>query len=134
MPTALERQGNFTASKTVIYDALTSPRTPFAGDIIPQSRLNPLAAVAINAVPAANVPGSTNKYINTDEVLAQDSHNYSLRADYVATPAITMFGRYSGTRENDASPGLVPGRAAHRHGASATTARTGSRGWSVLAS
>ncbi len=111
VPTALERQGNFTASKTVIYDALSSPRTPFAGDMVPQSRLNPLAVVAINAVPAADVPGSSSKYINTDEVLAQDSHNYSLRADYVVTPAITMFGRYSGTHENDSNPGTVPGRA-----------------------
>jgi hypothetical protein len=111
VPSALERQGNFTASNTVIYDALTSPRVPFAGDLVPQSRLNPLAVVAIHAVPAADVPGTANQYINTDEVLAQDSHNYSLRGDYVATQAITMFGRYSGTHENDASPGTVPGRA-----------------------
>ncbi len=111
VPAALERQGNFTASNTVIYDALTSPRAPFNGNIIPQSRLNPLAVVAINAVPAANVPTTTNEYINTDEVLTQDSHNYSLRGDYVVTPAITMFGRYSGTHENDSNPGTVPGRA-----------------------
>jgi hypothetical protein len=112
VPTALERQGNFSASKTVIYDALTTPRTPFAGDTIPSSRLNPLALIAINAVPVANVPNTNNKYINSDEVLTQDSHNYSLRADYVVTSAITMFGRYSGTHENDVSPGLVPGRSA----------------------
>ncbi len=112
VPTPLERQGNFTASKTQIYDALTTPRTPFAGDIIPTSRLNPLALVAINAVPLANVPGTNNKYINSDEVLTQDSHNYSLRFDFIVTSAITMFGRYSATRENDSTPGLVPGRAA----------------------
>jgi hypothetical protein len=112
VPTALERQGNFSASKTVIYDALTSPRTTFAGDAVPASRLNPLALIAINAVPTANVPNTSNKYINNDEVLTQDSHNYSLRADYVATSAITMFGRYSGTHENDLTPGLVPGRSA----------------------
>ena len=57
VPTALERQGNFTASNTTIYDALASPRAPFAGDVVPQSRLNPLAVIAINAVPAADVPG-----------------------------------------------------------------------------
>ncbi|SPE40961.1 TonB-dependent receptor [Candidatus Sulfopaludibacter sp. SbA3] len=112
VPTPLERQGNFTASKTQIYDALATPRTPFPGDTIPQSRLNPLAVIAINAVPAADVPSTSNKYINSDEVLSQDSHNYSVRFDYVATSAITMFGRYSATRENDSSPGLVPGRAA----------------------
>jgi hypothetical protein len=111
VPTALERQGNFSTSNTVIYDALTNPRVPFPNDTIPKSRLNPLAIAAINAVPASDVPGSNNKYINTDEVLTQDSHNYSLRADYVVTPAITMFGRYSGTYENDSSPGTVPSRA-----------------------
>ena len=110
VPTALERQGNFSASKTVVYDALTTPRTPFAGDTVPQSRINPLALVAINAAPLANVPNTNNKYINSDEVLAQDSNNYSIRADYVATSTITIFGRYSATREHDATPGLVPGR------------------------
>ncbi len=112
VPTPLERQGNFTQSKTIIYDALSSPRTAFPGDVIPVTRLNPLALVAVNALPAANVPNTTNKYINNSEVLSQDSNNYSIRADFVATPTITMFGRYSATRENDASPGLVPGRAA----------------------
>ena len=34
-----------------------------------------------------------------------------LRADYVATSTITMFGRYSGTHEGDSTPGAVPGRA-----------------------
>ncbi len=112
VPTTLERQGDFSASQKVIYDPLTSPRTPFPNDAIPLTRLNPLALIAINAVPTANVPNTNNKYINTNEVLVQDSNNYSLRADYVATPSITMFGRYSATRENDSSPGLVPGRAA----------------------
>ena len=59
------------------------------------------------------------KYINTDEVLTQDSHNYSLRADYVVTPAITMFGRYSGTHENDVDARNRPGTRRDRHGASA---------------
>src|SRR5262249_15627409 len=112
VPTALERQGDFSGSKALIYDALTSPRTPFTGNKIPQSRLNPIALLAINAVPAANVPGSTNKYVNANEVLTQDSHNYSVRLDFVATSSITMFGRYGGSREDDSSPGLVPGRAA----------------------
>jgi hypothetical protein len=112
VPTPLERQGDFTQSKTVIYDALTTPRTAFPGDVIPSTRLNPLALVAINALPASNVPNTTNKYINNSEVLAQDSNNYSLRADFVATPTITMFGRYSAMREADSSPGLVPGRSA----------------------
>ncbi len=111
VPTALERQGNFSASGTNIYDALTSPRTPFAGNVIPQSRLNPIAVAAINVVPAANVAGGGSKYINASEVLRQDADNYSIRADYVASSSLTMFGRYSTSRESDSTPGLAPGRA-----------------------
>ena len=112
VPTPLERQGDFSANRPLIYDALASPRSPFPGNRIPQSRLNPLASLAIAAVPAANVPGSINRYVNSSEVLSQNSHNYSLRLDYVATASLNLFGRYSGTREEDSSPGLVPGRAA----------------------
>ena len=110
VPTPLERQGNFSASNTQIYDPLT--RTAFAGDMIPANRINPLALIAINALPLANVPGTNNKYINNSEVLTQDSNNYSIRFDYVMSSAINMFGRYSTTRENDVTPGLVPGRSA----------------------
>jgi Carboxypeptidase regulatory-like domain len=109
VPTALERQGNFSQSNAVIYDALSTPRAPFAGDTIPQNRLNPTALIAINAAPAANVPGSTNQYINGDEVLKQDANNYSIRADYNLSTAVTLFGRYSASRENDVTPGSTAG-------------------------
>ena len=112
VPTPLERQGNFSASKTVIYNALTAPRTPFPNDAIPQSMLNPTALIAINAAPAADVPGSINKYTNNNEVLKQDSNNYSIRTDYVLSSAVTLFGRYSATRESDVTPGTAPGYSA----------------------
>jgi Carboxypeptidase regulatory-like domain len=112
VPTTLERQGNFSQSNTVIYDALTSPRAAFPNDMIPQSRLNPTALIAIQAAPPADVPGSTNQYTNTNEVLKQDSNNYSIRTDYVLSQAVTVFGRYSATRENDVTPGNTPGYSA----------------------
>jgi hypothetical protein len=112
VPTPRERQGDFSQSNTVIYDALTSPRIAFPNDAIPQSRLNATALIAINAVPAANVPGSINKYTNNDEVLVQNSNNYSARADYVVNTAISVFGRYSAARENDTTPGTTPGYSA----------------------
>jgi hypothetical protein len=109
VPTSLERQGNFSQSNTVIYDALTSPRAPFPNDAIPQSRLNPTALIAILAAPAADVPGSATEYINGDEVLKQDANSYSIRADYNVSRAITLFGRYSASRENDVTPGAAAG-------------------------
>jgi hypothetical protein len=112
VPTPLERQGNFSQSNTTIYDALASPRVAFPNDTIPQSRINPTALIAINAAPAANVPGSNNQYINGDEVLKQDSNNYSVRADYILSQAVTVFGRYSAARENDVTPGTTAGYSA----------------------
>jgi hypothetical protein len=112
VPTPLERQGNFSQSNAVIYDALASPRTPFPNDIIPSTRLNATALLAINAAPAADIPGSTNQYTNFDEVLKQDSNNYSIRADYVLSSAVTLFGRYSAARENDVTPGSTAGYSA----------------------
>jgi hypothetical protein len=109
VPTPLERQGDFSQSNTVIYDPLASSRIPFTNNRIQQERINPLALIAINAVPAANVPGTNNKYTNNNEVLTQDSDNYSIRTDYVLNDALTIFGRYSTTRESDISPGTTPG-------------------------
>lgn len=109
VPTALERTGNFSQSNVAIYDALTSPRTQFPNNTIPQTRLNPMALIAINAAPLPNVPGSTDEYVNGDEVLKQDSNNYSIRLDYVLSQAVTLFGRYSATRENDVTPGSTAG-------------------------
>ncbi len=113
LPNPAERQGDFSANRALLYDALTTPRSPFPANRIPQSRINPLAQLAINAVPTANVPGSTDKYVNASEVQRQDANNYSLRTDYVATSALNLFARYSASREEDASPGLVPGRSGH---------------------
>jgi hypothetical protein len=112
VPTPLERQGNFSASNTIIYDALASPRTAFPNDTIPQNRLNPTALIAINAVPAANIPGSINQYTNSSEVLSQNSNNYSIRADYNLSQTVTLFGRYAAAREDDVTPGNTPGYSA----------------------
>src|SRR5262249_48045403 len=62
--------------------------------------------------PADNVPGTNNKYINSNEVLAQDSNNYSIRTDYIVNQTVTAFGRYSSTRESDITPGTTPGYSA----------------------
>jgi trimeric autotransporter adhesin len=52
-PTALERQGNFVGSGVTIYDPTAAlqangSRTPFPGNIIPSSRLNPVGTYIAN--------------------------------------------------------------------------------------
>jgi hypothetical protein len=70
VPTALERAGNFSQSISragsvpVIYDPLTNPRVPFAGSIIPASRIDTvgknIAATYPNPTRTATVLGGNN--------------------------------------------------------------------------
>jgi hypothetical protein len=68
-PTLLERQGNFSQSSVSIYDPLAAlqgngNRTPFAGNIIPTSRLNP---VGLNIASTYQTPQSApSRYGATD--------------------------------------------------------------------
>src|SRR5215472_3530994 len=71
VPTAAEEAGNFSAIKTQVVDpcsgtvsgfgacrTYTGPATPFAGNVIPASRLNPTSVALLKYFPAANAPGT----------------------------------------------------------------------------
>jgi hypothetical protein len=117
VPTALERTGDFSKSAASVFDPNTTApnpsgsgmiRTQFPGNIIPQSRVNPLTAAAMAAMPLPNV-GASN-YVNSGEVQQQNSDNYSIRLDYLLTPKVSLFGRYSISNESDFIPDVVPKR------------------------
>jgi Carboxypeptidase regulatory-like domain len=60
VPTALERQGNFTEVTNGIYDPLTGAingtgRTAFAGNIIPAGRISPIATKLMGFIPLPNI-------------------------------------------------------------------------------
>ena len=88
IPTAAERQGNFSAllglasNPVTIYDPNTGvlsgtlvSRTPFPGNIIPTNRLNPVALNYLNFYPQPNTPGLTNGLQNY-VINAVDSDGY----------------------------------------------------------
>jgi len=113
VPTALQRQGNFAATKGGIFDPATTTngvRLQFPGNIIPANRINPLTQAAMNALPLANVPGSSSLYVNSSESLQQNNDNYSGRIDYIATRTVSLFGRYSLANERAVIPAVVVGR------------------------
>jgi Carboxypeptidase regulatory-like domain len=63
VPTADQRAGNFSAYPTTIYDPNTgnpdgTGRQPFAGNIIPTSRLDPITQKLQSYYPLPNVPGA----------------------------------------------------------------------------
>jgi hypothetical protein len=81
MPTALERTGDFSQSKTRPKDPLTGQ--PFPGGIIPASRLDPAAlTIQQRYVPEANLPDNFLEVrvpdpLETDEASIKLDHHFS---------------------------------------------------------
>jgi len=80
VPTLLNRQGDFSdlvaadGQRVTIYDPLT--RAPFAGNVIPADRLDPVATAALDYLPLPNRPGTNtnaNNYVgNSESTLDRD--------------------------------------------------------------
>lgn len=113
VPNPLELTGNFShdlnsASRPItIYDPNTTTlnaartayvRSPFAGNVIPANRINPVSAAIAKYWPAPNTQGAlytgANNYVRTDENNIQ-KNTYSVRLDQNFTDDTRMFVRYS---------------------------------------
>ncbi len=99
VPTDALRRGDLSASVNPIYDPATGAangtgRTAFAGNVIPQDRIDPIAAKIIGMMPRPNLPGETNNYF----VAAPFEFNrwtLDTKVNWNATPKLNIFGRYS---------------------------------------
>ncbi len=116
LPTSAELGGDFSAllPTTVIYDpttynAVTGQTQPFAGNIIPQARLNQGILAMLKEyvpTPTSSVPNANN-FVNTaSSTLNQDQ--YSVRVDYSITPKNLLFARWTVNNETTVSPGGLP--------------------------
>ncbi len=104
MPTALERQGNFSQSVTTtgVLIPITDPTTqaPFPGNIIPASRLSPQGQAMLNLFPLPSPLGlaldpTGNRGYNFRAVLpvSRPLDDKILRVDYNFSPKVTTFVR-----------------------------------------
>lgn len=96
VPTAEMRRGDLSASPTTIYDPATgnpdgSGRRPFAGNIIPADRINPLSRRLLELLPLPNVPGAglTQNYyagspFNFDRHTVDSKFNFNLNEKWTA--------------------------------------------------
>jgi len=79
--TPAQRQGDFSATATPILDPLGG--SPFPGNVIPASRLNPVSLGLLQYMPLPNAPGVTNyagvtrQIINIDQGLTRVDHYFS---------------------------------------------------------
>ncbi len=112
-PTDLERTGDFSQSLNIngglrsIFDPFSTVfdpgtgkvmRTPFPGNKIPSTRLDPLAVKIMPSIWSANNPGDNITAINNSKYEVSRRFNYwnlSDRADWNITEKWKVFGRYS---------------------------------------
>jgi hypothetical protein len=99
LPNATMLSGNESGSPNPIYDPLTgnangTGRTPFAGNIIPQSRIDTVVQKLLPHFPTVTFPNLSvnNDYINQGTVY--NLHKIDTKMDYVATPKLRVSGRY----------------------------------------
>jgi len=109
IPSALSRTGNLSealggSSPALVYDPLTGNtatgvgRTPFTGNIIPQSRLNPIALKILALVPNPNQ--NFNPAVPSNNYFAllpftKDSNLADGKIDYNVTDKDRLSGRFS---------------------------------------
>lgn len=96
VPDPEETRGNFSASGAAVRDPAAAGRTPFPGNVIPASRLDPAGAKLASYYPAPNVPGrpsgSANFLRNQPVRLPNDS--LVTRVDHIFTENSRVYGRF----------------------------------------
>jgi len=131
VPTAAEQAGDFSdfagtaaiydpfattdsTHQTLLLDASGNPifvpvgsRTAFPGNIIPASRISPIAQALLKDVNAVGAPGTgINPNFTKSGTNLLDSDGFDFRGDYVAKTNLQFFGRYSLQQFTRSGPGL----------------------------
>jgi hypothetical protein len=104
VPTAAFRNGDLSASPTIIYDPATgnadgTGRQPFAGNQISPARFSPVATAILKLVPLPNVPGAgTNNNFQENLGFNQDSTGFDVKLDQRLRAEDHLTYRYSWQR------------------------------------
>ncbi|MEO6258810.1 MAG: TonB-dependent receptor [Thermoanaerobaculia bacterium] len=116
VPTEKMRNGDFSellnpsisglSAPVIIYDPLTG--VPFAGNIIPSNRINPVGQKYLNLFPKPDGPGVTHNYL-THRQKKSTYNDFDGRFDHHIAAGDQLF--FSGSHWDDkfADPGRIPG-------------------------
>jgi len=139
VPTAAERSGDFSQSvlnghvRTIYnpYSSVINPttgrvvRTPFAGNVIPSSMIDPVALKMLQDIPQPNLPGNIDN-LQMSVYEKTDYWNFSQRLDYNITDNWKIFARYGQFKanlyqQNPTDDGFFPISGSNRYGMSSTS-------------
>jgi hypothetical protein len=113
VPLAPLRAGDFSSqiARGVIYDPATgnrdtgAGRQPFAGNIVPDVRISPIAKKLLSFVPLPNLPtGLTNNYASAT-TRSRDTNSFDVKVDHLQTDKDRFSARYSFQRPVVTDPG-----------------------------
>jgi hypothetical protein len=104
VPTLAMRSGDFTGLNT-IYDPAT--RTPYPGNQIPASAMDPVSLKLVSLWPAPQKPGVVNNFtMSPNKMDRQDK--FDARVDHQFNTSNSLFGRFSFNDGNIVTPGALP--------------------------
>src|SRR3954451_15637833 len=107
MPTAAERAGDFSGllnsagQQVVIYDPLT--KQPFPGNVIPQNRINPVAAAMLKYMPLpyVNIDNASNNYNRTSLINNNFETEIAAKVEHKFTDKVSLTGFFLYNRTNE---------------------------------
>ncbi|MCU1226527.1 MAG: hypothetical protein JWQ42_4620 [Edaphobacter sp.] len=112
VPTADQRTGNFSAYSTTLYDPATGNADGTArsrlssngvNNVIPTSRLNPIAQKIQSLIPLPNSAGTVNNYTNSaSQSLTRD--NYDVKVNFNLSQNTNLWTKYSLMRATTGCP------------------------------
>lgn len=100
VPSLLERNGDFTASGTTVfdpstYDAATNTRQPFPGNQIPANRINPVSRNILNLfMPLPNRSDPQQNFISAPTA-PRDVEQFTIKIDHKLPGNDDLFARYT---------------------------------------
>lgn len=112
IPTMPFREGNLSASPTTIYDPATgnpdgTNRAPFAGNIIPQSRISQIARNLNALIPTPTSANTTGVNLEGSTVRQKDTDGFDVKVDQNFTENHRLSARYSYQRPKLVDPPLA---------------------------
>jgi hypothetical protein len=107
MPTAAMRAGNFSGltnsagQPVIIYDPMT--RQPFQGNIIPATRINPVAAAMLRYLPMPDTDrdDGTVNYNRTSLIRSEWTQEYTGKVEHKFTDNVSLSGFYLYNRSDE---------------------------------
>ncbi len=109
LPTAAMKSGNF-AGVANISDPTAIGRPPFAGNIIPTGKIDPVGAKLLSYLPNPTRPGLANNYFST-VTNATRTDQFDIRIDQHWGERWNVFSRYSFVDSTIERPAPLPGLA-----------------------